>query len=202
MKTTSIVLLVLLLFTLSCQKKESIQPKNDVELLYQRFHGKYKIISATSSEPVDVNFDGVSSRNLLQEIGELNNYGNFLEIRVKNVDKAVFLLTQFWSEQYVHTYRGSNPDWNGADTLSYNQTYSVNYNQQGSGYRFSFADDLSQILVTPDEKSHPVRWVKPELVLIEAEDQIRVTNKRRLYTKQGVKEVIITTVYERFTRET
>lgn len=202
MKTTSIVLLVLLLFTLSCQKKESIQPKNDVELLYQRFHGKYKIISATSSEPVDVNFDGISSSNLLQEIGELNNYGNFLEIRVKNVDKAVFLFTQFWSEQYVYTYTGTNPDWNGADTLSYNQKYSVHYNQQGSGYRFSFADDLSQIIITPNEKAHPVRWVKPESAFIEAKDRIRLTNKRRLYTKQGVREVIITTIYERFTSET
>lgn len=202
MKTASIVSLALLLAIVSCQRKESVPPKHDVESLYQRFHGKYKIVSSTSSDSVDVNFDGISSTNLLKEIDALNNHGNFLEIRVKNPDKDILLFMQFWPEQYVYTYIGPTPDWNGSDTLNYNQKYSVDYAQQGSVYRFSFSDDLSQILITPNEKAHPVRWLKPESAIIEPKDRFRLINKRWLYTKQGVKEVIITTVYERFTMET
>ncbi|GAB2771212.1 hypothetical protein GCM10027275_12430 [Rhabdobacter roseus] len=58
---------------------------------------------------------------------------------------------------------------------------------------------MKQLIVTPNEKADTIRWVKPEEVFIEADDRLRLINKRRLYTKEGVKEVIITTVYERFT---
>ena len=63
---------------LGCTPKDK-----EINLLYERFHGKYKIISSTSSEPLDVNFDGVASTNLLQEIVALANDGSFLELRVK-----------------------------------------------------------------------------------------------------------------------
>ena len=73
------------------------------------------------------------------------------------------------------------------------------YALQAAPYSFTFSDDLRQIIVTPNEKVDKIRWVKPESVMIEPGDRLRVVNKRRLYTKQGVKEVLITTVYERYT---
>lgn len=200
MKTTLTLILLISIGTFSCKYGSSrVNPKDDIELLYQRFHGKYRIVSSMSSEPLDVNFDGIASTNLLSEIPELNNYGAHLELRVKYPDRSVFLFSQAWPEQYVNTYTGPNPEWNGLDTLSYSPSYSVNYAYQAGPYRFSFSEDLSQILVATNEKANKIRWVKPESVFIEAKDQLRLINKRRIYTREGVKEVTITTLYERFT---
>lgn len=203
MKTALTLILLLSIGTFSCKHGDSrVNPKDDIELLYQRFHGKYKIVSSISSEPIDVNFDGVSSTSLLSEILELNNYGPHLELRVKYPDRSVFLFTQSWPEQYVYTYTGPNLEWNGWDTLRYNPTRSVVYANQGGLYRFSFSEDLSQILVAANEKADKIRWVKPESVFIDAKDRLRLINKRRIYTRAGVKEVTITTLYERFTMTT
>ena len=199
MKSALLLILLIGIGTLSCKPKESaIKPNDDVESLYQRFHGKYEIISSISSEPLDVNFDGVSSTNLFEEIRELSNWTH-LELRIKYPDRSVFLFSQFWPEQYVYTYTGPNSEWNGWDTLSYNPRYQVAYAQQASPYSFSFSEDLSQIFVTPNEKANKIRWGKPELVIVEAEDRLRLVNKRRIYTREGVKEVTITTIYKRFT---
>lgn len=203
MKTALIFILLVSIGTVGCKNQDTkVNPKDDIKLLYQRFHGKYKIISSTSSEPLDVNFDGVSSNNLLKEIGELNNYGAFLELRVKTPDPSVFLFSQFWPEQYIHTYRKPNSDWNGRDTLGYNQAYSVSYAQQAIPYRFSFTDDLSQILVTSSGKADEFRWIKPESVFVEEKDRLRLINRRHIYTRTGVKEVTVITIYERFTMTT
>ena len=202
MKTALMLILLISSGLLGCKQGESvISPKEDVEALYQRFHGKYKVISSTSSQPLDINFDGVSSNDLLKEILELNYSGAFLELRVKSLDRSVFLFSQFWPEQYISTYYGPS-QWNGCDTLSYNPSHLVNYANQAGLYRFSLSDDLSQLLVAADEKADKIRWVKPESVFIEAKDRLRLVNKRRLYTREGVKEVTITTVYERFTMTT
>ena len=199
MKTVLALMLLIGSGLVACQQGDAtLTPKDDVEALYQRFHGKYKVISSTSSQPLDVNFDGVSSNDLLKEIRDLNYSGASLELRVKSVYGPVFLFSQAWPEQYVRTYYGPT-QWNGWDTLSYNPTHLVSYANQAGPYRFSFTDDLSQILVTAAGKADTIRWVKPESVFIEAKDRLRVTNKRRIYTRQGVKEVRITTIYERFT---
>lgn len=188
---------------LGCKEKDTtIAPKDNIEALYQRFHGKYKIISSSSSEAIDVNFDGVASRDLLKEIAELNDYGALLELRVKNPDRSVFLFNQFWPEQYVHSYTGPNFDWNGLDVLEYNPTYSVMYAQQTVPYSFTFTDDLSQVLVIPNEIPEKARWIKPETVFVQEQNRLRLTNRRRIYTRTGVKDVIVTTVYERFTMTT
>lgn len=203
MKTALILILLISSGLVGCKQGESVvNPKDDVEALYQRFHGKYKVISSTSSEPLDVNFDGVSSNDLLKELPALNDYGAFLELRVKYPDRSVFLFSQFWPEQYIRTYTATTSDWNGWDSLSYNPIYSVSYAEQAAPYYFSFTDDLSQILVTSTGKADPFRWIKPESVFVEEKDRLRLINKRRIYTREGVKEVTITTVYERFTMTT
>lgn len=200
MKATLALILLINIGTFSCKHADSrVNPKDDIESLYQRFHGKYKIVSSISSEPLDVNFDGVSSTNLLSEISALNDYGAYLELRVKYPDRSVFLFSQFWPEQYVYTYTGPNLEWNGLDTLSYNPARSVNYAEQAAPYSFSFSEDMSQVLVTANEKANKIRWVKPESAFIEAKNRLRLINKRRIYTRAGVKEVTITTIYERFT---
>lgn len=203
MKIASLLFLPIIFILLGCGDNSStVGPENDIETLYQRFHGKYKVVSSTSNEPLDVDFDGVASRDLLKEIAALNDYGAFLELRVKYPDHSAFLFNQFWPEQYVHSYTGSNFDWNGLDALEYNPAYSVMYAQQAIPYSFTFTDDLSQVLIIPNEIPEKARWIKPEAVFVQGQNRLRLTNRRRIYTRTGVKEVIITTVYERFTMTT
>jgi hypothetical protein len=201
------LLLATSLTMLACQNPDplapastTILPNQDLEALYQRFHGKYQVVSATASQPLDVNLDGVASTNLLKEMAALSENSAFLELRVKYPDRSVFLFSQFWPEQYVYSFtKPGNLHWNGWDMLAYNPAYSVQYAQQANPYSFSFNDDLSQVMVAPNSNADSTRWAKPESVLVEANEQLRLVNKRRIYTREGVKEVLITTIYKRFT---
>lgn len=55
--------------------------------------------------------------------------------------------------------------------------------------------------VLPSDNEDPYRWVKPESVAVDPAGRLVIVNKRYLYTKNGVKQVLITSVYERFTKE-
>lgn len=210
MRIINALLLATSLTMLACKNQDALAPaqpvtppNQDVEALYQRFHGKYQLVSVTANQPLDVDFDGVASTNLLQEMAALNENSAFLELRVKYPDRSVFLFSQFWPEQYVYSFtKPGNLHWNGWDMLDYNPAYSVQYAQQSNPYSFSFNDDLSQVLVAPNPNPDLARWAKPEVVLVEANQRLRLVNKRRIYTREGVKEVTITTVYQRFTMTT
>ena len=83
-------------------------PENDFNALYQQFHGRYKIISSTSSEPLDVNLDGTSSLDMLQEISELNFQEGkqyYVQLSIyrpsKNTPEPKFGFAQWWPEQYI-----------------------------------------------------------------------------------------------------
>jgi hypothetical protein len=207
MKAALTFILLIGLGTLSCKPKDpALKPKDDTELLHQRFHGKYKIISSISNEAVDVNLDGTKSSNLLEEIADLNFQDRkqfAIEIRIYGPSKehlqSGLLFTQAWPEQYLQTSQGS---WNGGELLSYDPAYSVSYVMQGTVRTFTFSDDLRQIIVNPNENDPSLRWVRPESVHVQADGRLQVVNKRRLYTREGVKAVTITTLYERFTMTT
>jgi hypothetical protein len=185
----------------------SVPPNENVSALFPQFHGKYKVISSVSHEPVDVNLDGLSSTNLMTEIAELSlQQGTqyVVELRIQGPSpydsSPGFLFVQWWPEQFIRT--GPGKVWDGGEWLDYQPDYVVKYDFQGSPRRFSLSTDLKQITVTPDESDNAYRWVRPELVTVENSGRLRVVNKRRLYTRSGVKEVTITTVYERFTMTT
>jgi hypothetical protein len=56
--------------------------------------------------------------------------------------------------------------------------------------------------VKPSEPEDAYRWVRPESVTVKDNGQLEVVTKKRLYTREGVKEVRITSVYERYTIKT
>ncbi|MDQ1089921.1 hypothetical protein [Siphonobacter sp. SORGH_AS_1065] len=194
----------------SCQKKDIVPVSpattKEKELLYSKFHGKYKIISSVSSEPLDVNLDGTASNNMLEEMQELtygNNQQYSVELRIykgtssSSSNKSNYLFTQWWPEQYINV--GSGVEWNGGDFLDYNPKLSVSYLMQGTVRTFDFLEDLSRISVNAESNENPYRWVKPSSITISKDGRLTVVNKRHIYTKAGVKEVTITTVYERYT---
>lgn len=179
-------------------------PNENVSALFQQFHGKYKVISSVTSEPVDVNLDGISSVNLLQEMDELSLQGGtqyHTELKIYGPSpssaKPSFTFIQWWPEQFIRT--GVGKVWDGGELLSYNPDYVVKYDFQSAYRSFSLSNDLKKITVNPDAPNDAYRWVRPESVTVEDNERLRVTNKRRLYTRLGVKEVTITTVYQRFT---
>jgi hypothetical protein len=181
-----------------------IAPNEDNPALHDRFHGKYKIVSSYTDVPVEINGDGIPTTDLTQELPPHANIQNAgLELRVyrdyKRQMEPVFLFTQWWPEQYIWGPGLSNSqDWNG-EPIAYDPKISVGYPQQGAGYRFSFSPDLKEIIVTGKEDTTNIRWRKPLSVRIVGEHTIELVNKRVLYTRQGTKEVTITTVVERYT---
>jgi hypothetical protein len=57
----------------SCRRNGDTTKKNgDRAFLFQRFNGKYKIVSSTASKPLDLNFDGILSINLKDELPDLS----------------------------------------------------------------------------------------------------------------------------------
>lgn len=208
MKKVALIYLFGSLCLLGCSVKDQVipvpapAPNEDVTALYQRFHGKYELISSTSNEPIDVNLDGRSSVDMVQEYDYLKEHN--LEIRIYARDNPslnrTFNFTQAWPEQYF--YNDSTKErWNG-EFLNYVPNLSISYAHQGAFHGFEFSPDLKQILVKLNTNENPFRWQRPESATVEAGDYIRTVNKRRVYTRAGVKEVVITTVYKRYTMTT
>lgn len=202
MKTKTLMGLLTGLWLIGCAP-DLPAPSEDVNALHQRFHGKYKPISSVASERVDVNFDGKLSDDLLQEYPYLDEHDLRIDIYGPSKHRPAnsFTFYQLWPEQYVST--GFSQQWNG-ELIDYDPRYSVNFNQQGSTRAFTFSPDVKQIYVEPyaDENLNAFRWLRPESVTVEANGYLRVINKRRLFTTAGVREITITTLYERYTMTT
>ena len=202
MKTNWIVCLLGGMWLAGCSPKDLV-PYEDVPTLYDKFHGKYNVISSVSNEAIDVNLDGKASTDMTKEIPQLApEYGQQLELRIygrnKNSTKNTFLFNQSWPEQHIWIYT-INKVWEG-EPIEYQPNLIVNYNKQGVIRTFSFSPDLGQLKVQPSPNENAFRWVFPQSVTVDKNTgTIQVVNKRRLYTRTGVKEVVITTVYERYT---
>ncbi|MCF0040839.1 hypothetical protein [Dyadobacter fanqingshengii] len=188
-----------------CTSEDSPLPASEAaDALYQQFHGKYKIVSSVSSEPLDVNLDGESSMDLLAEIEELPNISN-LDIRIyapsDRNPRPTFIFTQAWPEQSIRM--GSGKVWDGIETISFNPAYNFSYNMKVVARSFNFSEDLKQLIVTPDDSEDPFfRQSAPKSVLVKDDGTLAVIANRRIYTSNGVREVTVTTIYERFTMST
>ncbi len=195
----------------ACQP-DSVPANLDGPALYERFHGKYSIISSTSSVAVDINADGHSSTDLLLEIPALGpDYWNYLELRIivhsKRSGDADFLFSQSWPEQEIFIHDSQTQRWEG-EYIAYQPDLTVNYSMQGRGRIFTFSPDLKSLIITPNDEKDTRdvhRWTLPDSVTIldsAAEPRIQIINRRRFYTSEGVKEVLVTTIYQRFTMVT
>ena len=201
MKIPVFILFVLLSFALSGCKdnQELVLEDKRTENLYDQFHGKYRLISSHTSSPIDVDQDGSSSDNLMDEIPEMTN--SWLEIRVipdsksKDYD-ALFCL--FWPEQEIRL------DLKTQDPVGYEPNASVAYLLQSTPRYSSIKESEGTISVTREKSDNATarRWSIPEEVVIEGPDQLKVVTEKLLYTKLGWQTVIVTAVYERFVKIT
>lgn len=179
--------IVAMMVVSACSRSETEKREENKTALFQQLHGKYKIISSRSSEAIDINMDGVAEENLLSEIANLVN--THLEMRL-NTD---FLFSQYWAEQYF-SY--------GSEPPAYDPNIVVHYARQGVVRRFRVDKARKQISLLPDEGVVDPRFVRPDLITIEANSRIEVVTHKRLYTRAGWKTIQITTLYERYTMET
>ncbi|MEZ0483858.1 hypothetical protein [Fibrella aquatica] len=198
MKNNLLVGLISGLFLFGCNSEPAPDPA-----LYDRFHGKYQVVSSISNEAIDVNLDGKTSVDLLQEIPTLIDSDLLILVSNDSGTRLLsdFLIVQAWPEQYFWP-DGRNQAWNG-EPVAYDHRMTINYAIQGSTRTFSFSPDYMTIIVNPstnDDQS--VHWKRPESVMVEGTNTIRVINKRIIYTSSGTKEVLITTNYKRYTKTT
>jgi len=202
---------LILLSTLLCCKRDNngldvrTLEAQKIAGLKDQFHGKYGIVSSISSEAVDINMDGIASTNLFEEIDILpaeKNYHFDVEVRIYDAnrfsDGPTYLFNQAWPEQYI---RLDNKDWTGGPGLNYDPLLRVDYVLQGTSRQFKFSKDMKLLNVFAGDKENPYRWIMPKSIQVSEAGKLIVVNKRYLYTKQGVKEVSVTSVYERFTKE-
>ncbi|GAB3544690.1 hypothetical protein [Spirosoma fluminis] len=198
----NVIMALISLGLTGCYPKD-FAPYENAEALHEKFHGKYRAIQSVSSEALDINLDGRESTDMLVEIPDLTlKYSNYLELRIYPTDKhrakPVFLFTQWWPEQHIWL-ETPNKVWDG-EPIEYDPERIVNYAMQGVVRYFSFSSDLKRIDVVPNTKEDLFRWVYPESVTVDPDSNtIQVVNRRRLYTRAGVKDVVITTTYARFT---
>ena len=200
MKLNWIVCFLIGIGLTGCFQNDPIPKLTDLQ---ERFHGKYKAISSISSEALDVNLDGKVSTDMLQEIPELTKpYQNYLELRIYGPSAhsvlASFLFTQWWPEQYIWL---NNEEWKW-QPIAYDPKLIVNYAMQGATRTFSFSPGLDKLLIDPADADNSLRWKRPEAVTVVGEHTIQVVNKKTVYTRSGSKEIVITTIYERFTTVT
>jgi hypothetical protein len=192
MKINLLPYFVIFLFCLSCSK--TIEPKDDVDALYQQFHGKYKIVSSYSNVAVDANLDGKESFDLMSEIPDLKYSDVYLRIT-----KPFFYLDHYWQEQFIvsNTKIGILPK-------SYEPSMSVNFANQGAGKRFEFSSDLKKIIVNPYnsfdyDTDLKERFKNPESVTVEGNERLKIITNKWIFTRKGWINVMITSVYERYT---
>jgi len=171
-----------------CSRKDAA-PDNTKQV-HDQLHGKYKVISSTSRDAVDINMDGIATTDLLVEVPAINQSYRGLEIRI--VDKDKFLLDESWPQQYLDY--GANPD-------VYDPSVAINYVDQGATRLFSLKDNSNEIIVKPDTDyiPDPVKFPFPTSVTIEGPELIKIVLNRKFYTSKGSITTTVTTVYKRFT---
>lgn len=173
----------------SCQKRD-VEPENTA-VLYEKLHGKYELLSATSSEAVDSNNDGLFSTDLLAEESYLANAD--VEIRILDSHHQYtggikgHLFTQWWQRPYVNPYSTSA----GKPIIS--------YAMQAAPETFTFDAATQTFHFTPREIPDP-DWPAPTSVTVTADEHLVVVSKLPIYSSAtGVHFVTVTAHYKRYT---
>src|SRR5690242_16106124 len=133
--------------TLGCSG--SAKKEDTDAVIFQRFHGRYKVVASVSSEAVDINMDGVRSTDIKSEIPELATAELALLIR------RDYMYFQLWPEQSFAS---------AIEPASYDPNVVVNYENHGVGVFFHFDKDLKEIQV--DTTVIDPRFTRPDMVLV------------------------------------
>jgi hypothetical protein len=164
---------LLLLLIGSCSKDN-----NDIKS--KDLNGEYEIIKASSSEEIDVNLDGLSSKNLLSEIPNLKY--SYLKLISKGEGTRIY--SQFWQNQFFQGPTDLPP-------INYDPSIIVGYLNQATVAAFIVKNDA--LILSKLEGSFPL----PNSVNIVDINHIGIEMNKRIYTKSGFMDVIIEVLYQR-----
>ena len=194
MKAVIPVLLVAATILGSCNKN-SIEPNEDVAALKEQFHGKYKIVSATSNIAVDLDEDGRATTNLSNEIPQLVN-SDFTVLIANTIGNGyIGQLAQFWQHQNVTR----NWNYSSPDSLQV-----LGFSNQPTPRRFTLNKELTQLLTEqlPDAPADRGQYPAPESITAVGPEQLLVITNRLLFVRKAWKPVHITVLYKRYTKTT
>lgn len=166
----------------------SCKKENLTDDTFDRFNGKYEILSAKANYSVDINMDGSKSSELLNEIPNLSN--SWLELRIIN-HANLNLLDQMWPEQML--IYSSDTD-----------IPIIDYIFRSTPFAFDFDKDFSNILVdtlniAEKDKNHSIL---PRSIHILDDEIIVINFTKKLYTSEGWKLLEIESRYKRWTSAT
>ncbi|MCZ4694600.1 hypothetical protein [Ancylomarina euxinus] len=177
-----------MIFLISCNKKES---KENLEQLYQKFNGNYELISSISKHAVDLNMDGRASTDLLSENPMLSE--SRLGIRILENDYHYF--EEMWPMVSSQVRRDEVYDPNKVYS-----TYALSYDSYYNMSTCLFNNDYTSIQLLRDVQKDSVNTlISIESIIIEANEVIKVTAVRKLYTIEGWHTCQIESRYKRYT---
>lgn len=182
------------LMILGCSKSD-LEEHHDS--LKENFNGRYEIVSATSEIAVDLNMDGNTSNNLLEENTEI--FESEISLRIYE-DSKIF--TEHWPIEYIGVKAEEE-----IDSTIYNPSYTLDYAKYAITSYFQFGENQDVIeLIDPEPILNngviDTRFVFPDSIIIEDDDIIAVISTRRLYTFNGYLAVQIVAKYKRYSKLT
>ena len=172
----------------SCNKIDS---EDHLEILKDKFHGKYELVSSISKELLDLNMDGIASNDLLSENPQLARSG----IEVFIIDSDHHLFEEKWATENHQISRDELFDPNKVYT-----TEGLYYGMYINMSSFIFNEDFKTIQLLDGVYTNEVNTlISFESVVFEGNEIVKVTTIRKLYTKKGWVTTEIISRYKRFT---
>ncbi|MFA8436329.1 MAG: hypothetical protein ACEPOZ_17600 [Marinifilaceae bacterium] len=189
-------LIVCAVVFVGCDKNEVSESNRP--LLKDMFNGKYELISSVSEKAVDLNNDGTSSTNLLDENSMI--LFSSVEIRIPREDDVFleeneFVFCEFWPTENDHRLVDRE-----VFKVYKTRIYSGDYDIYGNILIGRFEDDLKsgtfQQTCADDGKNTLIELKSIDVI---GNETIKVTAIRRLFTMNGWVTTTIESLYKRYT---
>jgi hypothetical protein len=189
-------LFCVLFSTAGCKKQDHILVDiHEFEQLTSKYGGRYQILSSITNDPVDLNLDGNTNTNLLNELPGIAQ--SMVTIRViKNTDTRS-------TKNYIISFDLSYPEQyavvDGREISSYTPGAEVLFLDQPVYSRCLIDTVKKTINLLPENNPLETerRFKRPNDVKILDGEKIQVSTIKEFYTKNGFTKVKITSIYER-----
>jgi len=167
--------LVTVLVLFSCGDKGS----NDVLVEDER---RYQLTEVHSFDPIDLNFDGKSNHNLMEELPSLKNQ----PLRINFEHKTINII---WLEPRI------NDGEIGKLLDQYNNSISIDYLPVQNLYYFKNDQDLN-IQPYQNLENTDYTFTVPKSVKLLDDDRLMFTTNQKFLTENGIRTVFMECVYE------
>lgn len=162
-------------FAISCKKETGIDHNLPI---FEKLDGYYNIISALSDRPYDINMDGSSSNDMLEEIPNLERSDINIVVNKQN---RIFRLS--WIEQYENL-----------EIKLRSARYS--YNKQGVLNNFDTDEGLNSIFLKKN-LDQDIRFNSPNSINTQEPNVIKIEITKNIITSTGKQTILINAIYKK-----